>query len=54
MLDGDPSGDKAASHLMRNLINIAVVQVVKLPDRCDPDDLSDTQLKQLLGHSYTF
>jgi DNA primase len=54
MLDGDPSGCKASSQLMRNLIDIADVQVVRLPDRCDPDDLSDPLLKQLLNGCYTF
>jgi hypothetical protein len=39
---------------MRNLIDIADVQVVRLPDRCDPDDLSDLHLKHLLEDSYTF
>lgn len=54
MLDGDPSGCKASSQLMRNLIDIADVKIVKLPDRCDPDDLSDPLLKQLLNGFYTF
>jgi DNA primase len=54
MLDGDPSGYTASSKLMRNLADIADVQIVRLPNRYDPDDLSDPHLKQLLGDSYTF
>lgn len=53
LLDGDPSGRKASSQLLQNLMNIADVQILRLPDHCDPDDLSDLQLKRLLGTSLT-
>jgi hypothetical protein len=48
MLDGDPNGRLASSHLLQSLIDIADVQIVRLPDHCDPDNLSDLQLKRTL------
>jgi DNA primase len=49
MLDGDSNGRRASSKLMRDLADIADAKIVNLPDYCDPDDLSDLQLKCLLG-----
>lgn len=53
MLDGDPNGRRASKQLLQNLADIADVQIVKLPHRCDPDDLSDLHLRRLLGSFFS-
>ena len=46
MMDGDPAGRRAADRLRRQLPGATAI--VDLPDGCDPDDLPDAHLVQLL------
>jgi DNA primase len=49
LLDGDPAGRDAASHLARRLAPTHDVNVVTLTDGCDPDDLSDEDLRRAIA-----
>lgn len=50
LLDGDLTGRTASLRIKRALSYTTDVHVVNLPDRLDPDDLSDQQLRSLLAH----
>lgn len=47
MLDGDETGRKATGRLMKQLNNLVDLQYIVLPNNCDPDDLSDTNLSAI-------
>lgn len=49
LLDGDSTGRSASMQIKRTLVDTADVQVVCLPEKLDPDDLSDQQLGSTLS-----
>lgn len=44
LLDGDETGRRATGRLIRRLSSYVNLEYIVLPDRCDPDDLSDRTL----------
>ncbi len=52
LLDGDATGRTASLRIKRTLNNTTDVRIVILPDRLDPDDLSDQQLRSLLANVF--
>jgi DNA primase len=49
MLDGDPAGQLAARRIARQIANRTDARIARLPPGCDPDDLTDPQLANLLA-----
>ena len=48
MLDGDAAGRKGAEHIAASFPGKTKVVIHHLPDGCDPDDLSDRQLRSVV------
>jgi len=44
LLDGDPAGRGASTRIHEMLAHLVPVTVARLPDGCDPDDLTDREL----------
>jgi DNA primase len=52
MLDGDAAGRVATGRIARQLASRRPVRTAHLPDGCDPDDLSEPHLAQILLHLF--
>jgi DNA primase len=52
LLDGDSTGRSASTQIKRALVDTTDVQIVCLPEKLDPDDLSDQQLGSILSPFY--
>ncbi|MFQ5601062.1 MAG: CHC2 zinc finger domain-containing protein [Candidatus Krumholzibacteriia bacterium] len=49
LLDGDPAGTKAAARIHERIAPAAEVVIASIPQRLDPDDLTDHELRRLLS-----
>jgi DNA primase len=49
LLDGDEAGRRGARRIQRDLASTTGVTVLQLPDRTDPDDLTDEALASLVA-----
>ena len=52
MLDGDAAGRVATGRIARQLASSRPVRTAHLPDGCDPDDLSEPHLAEVLLHLF--
>jgi DNA primase len=48
-LDGDDAGKQAAHEIALRLARRAFVRIAPVPDRKQPDELSEAELKKILG-----